>query len=91
MTNVDSLKRLVNTYFRFKADLIEGCALQPTTFHGTTISDSDELVIYVVQHVVTGLTTENIIQFINWYKTEKDKAYENIDGWTSECVRITIF
>ena len=75
------LKHSVNTYFRFKLDLINGEQLQPRRVNREIITDSEELIIYAIQNIIHGLTTTNIMQFIEWYRTELNKDYNDIEGW----------
>jgi hypothetical protein len=41
----------------------------------------DNINIFMVQQIVQGLTEDNIILFINWFKIERNKADDDIDGW----------
>ncbi len=71
------LEHQVNQYCRFKLE----SQLHPRRNNGEIITDPDELVIYAVQHIIGGLTITNLQLFIDWYKKEQNKDYNDIEGW----------
>ena len=84
------LEKKINKYFRFNLHFIKEDPLQPRHSNGKIITDPEELVIYALQNVISGLNTRNIMQFMDWYRTELNKDYNDIEGWHT-CKNIHCF